>query len=72
MRLQAARDDPDGVLQAGAVFDSPQPVAVLLYRRAALGLRISAAEGLDQPGLAERLRRQRLEIDSTRTRDAPS
>jgi hypothetical protein len=66
MRLLAARGDRAGVLQAGAVFDSPQPVAVLLYRRAALGLRIAAAEALNQPGLAGRLRQQGVELDRRR------
>ncbi len=71
MRLLAARGDFAGVLREGSAFDSPQPVAFLLYRRAVLGLRITAAESTGDARLARRLREIGAAIDTLRAEAAP-
>jgi hypothetical protein len=71
MRLLAARGDSAGVLREGSAFDSPQPVAFLLYRREVLALRIAAAESVGDTRLARRLREIRAAIDSVRVAAAP-
>jgi hypothetical protein len=71
MRLLAARGDFAGVLREGSAFDSPQPVAFLLYRRPVLALRIAAAESTGDARLTRRLREVGAAIDTLRAEAAP-
>ena len=71
MRLLAVRGDFAGVLREGSAFDSQQPVAFLLYRRATLALRIEAAESTGDARLARRLREAGSVIDRSRAEAAP-